>query len=134
MAVEINVRTLQAKDLFTLARIVHNSRGDVEAVIRDVRKPVKLHKLGEVPEDAPAEPELDWTQVGTTIIFSLLGQAEREIKPWLADMARVTPKQFDELGMGQVVDLIEGVVTQEDWPGFLGRLSAIFTSSMQRAT
>lgn len=133
----VQARRLMAKDLFTLARIVRACRADVERAIRETRA-VTLAPLGSLGGDEPlpalATPETDWVQLGTTVLFGLLEQADGGIRSWLADMAGLKPAQFDELPLGELLALVEQVVGQEDWPGFLGRLSAIFASSTARAT
>ena len=65
--------------------------------------------------------------VGSALaIFALLGQAESDIKPWLADMCGLKVREFDELPLAQTLDVVEGIVRQEDWPAFLGRLTGMF--------
>ena len=137
---EVTARKLQARDLFTLAKIIHNAKGDIQEVIREQSqqpRSVQLHGLGEEPEGVPESSgglEIDVNRMGIAVIFSLLGQADQAIKPWLADMAQMKPKEFDELELGQVVSLIEQVVGQEDWAGFLERLSGILSRSMTAST
>lgn len=130
---EIEVRRLQASDLFTLARIVHNSRDEVERVMRAAQPATPpLHKLGEQPAERPvvAAASFDKLEVGVALIFALLGQANSEIRPWLANMCGLKPNEFDRLPLDETLSVIERIVGQEDWPGFLQRLGRVFRGSL----
>jgi hypothetical protein len=115
VATNIHVRPLKGRDIFALTRVIQNSRGELKRLITDSRQ-------------AGGGLSIDDTELALTVLFSLISQAESEIRPWLADMAGITPEAFDELEMTQVMDLLEGIVRQEDWPAFISRLKKMLRS------
>jgi hypothetical protein len=119
----VSVRPLQARDLFTLARVLHNGREEVERLFAERRA-----------AGAAEDGAVDQYAVGVSLLFALLGQAESEVRPWLADMAGLKPAQFDQLSLSDTLAVIEGIVGQEDWPAFLARLQGMISGSLRPTT
>lgn len=112
MAVE--ARQLQTKDLFAAARIFKDARADVLATIAETKA---------------TNPEATQEEMGFALIFGLLNQADTSVRALLSDIAQRTPEQFDVMPLTDLMSLIEQIVGQEDWSGFLGRLSTVVARS-----
>jgi hypothetical protein len=114
----VDVRQLQAQDLFTLLRIGSRLRDEITQVVTESRQ---AKARGE---------DADMEQLGINLVFAALAQADSEIKPWLASMAQLSVQDFEHLPLGGVLELVEGIIRQEDWSAFLGRVTGLVGSAM----
>lgn len=109
------MRNLQAKDLFTLGRVLKGIKP--QEVIKEVNEDTTINK--ENPKVA-----------GVAIIFGVLERAvekksEEKIFEFLAGPMEMTAKEVSEL---DPIDLIEGlfeIASFEKWKDFLSRASKL---------
>lgn len=103
-------RRLQAKDVFTAARVFANAREDILRAVMDLRA---------------EHPDASEKEVGMAIGGVLLQRADTDVHDWLADLAQKTPAEFDAMPLEELLGLIEQLVDNEDWPGFFSRVTGL---------
>ncbi len=104
----MEVRALQVKDIFTVAKILG-----------------KVSKSGRLALASTLAGSASPTDVGISLITGLFTEAEVEVKTWLADMIGVKPSEFETMPPSALIDVIEGIAAQEEWKTFLSRVSSL---------
>lgn len=122
---EIEVRPLQVKDVFVVARMLGK-----------ITKGARL-QLASALAGKKANP----TEVGIVLFQSLVTEAEEDMKAWLADLAGKTKQvtvddetvtvpdvaAFEVLPPTAILDVIEKLIGQEGIKDFFARASSLAT-------
>lgn len=107
----MEIRRLKTKDFFTVATLLGKMASEATK---------------EIGEGSSA------SQIGTIFVSNALKFAEKDLKNWLADLAGIEPKEFDELPFDAPIDIIEQLAEREDLNSFLQRVMQLrskFTKS-----
>jgi len=95
----MQVRKLTVRDVFTLT-----------AMLSKV-------KLPERSDDAQS--------YGLAVILAALRDVGPDMEAWLADMAQSPPDLFRDMAPTAIMDVVEGIISQEEARDFFGRLSKL---------
>lgn len=94
------VRKLQAKDTFTLAVKFERWAGDLKPLLEQISA-VQAGRRNE-SEDTDARA----MELGVSLFGFLMGRID-DIKPWLADLAGMTPEELDEADFDAPIVILE---------------------------
>ena len=108
---EVEIRTMNVNDVFTVARI-----------------------LGKITKSARMElvaafkgKKVDPTYLGMVLIQSLCVEAELELKAWLADVIGKDVEEFGKMPGAVVLDIVEQMMGQADIRDFFARAFSLVT-------
>lgn len=120
------LKELNSKHLFSMFRLI--SKFGIEnfkGIFNDVRGAVNNN--GEVDKEKLAE------QVGMEVIFgavsiiiSNLGNCEKEVYDFLADVSNLTVEEVAELKIDVLASMIIDVIKKEEFKGFFSAVSKSF--------
>jgi len=107
--VDIEIRELQVKDVFAVARMLGK-----------VTKGARIQLAS-----ALTGKKINPTELGMVLFQSLVTEAEEDIKVWLADLAGKEVIEFEIMPAITVLDVIEGLIQKEGIRDFLSRASQL---------
>lgn len=106
------MRTLKTADLFSLSRILKKMN------VKDDIKKVATNVTGLAEEDKKKAEQT--MQIELMMIFvENIGSAEKEINKLLGDLTGKTPKEIEDLGLPELIDLFKELMAQEGVGSFL---------------
>lgn len=105
----MEIRPLQAKDVFTVARML----GKITKSAR-----LELARVITAPKTNP-------TELGIALFQSIFTEAEEDIKMWMADLVGKPKEEFEKMPATAVLDIIEALAAREDIRDFFARASRL---------
>lgn len=105
----IEVRELQVRDVFTIAR-----------ALAKVTKEARL-ELASMLSAKKSNP----TEIGMVLFQSVFTAAEEDLKNWLASMINAKREEFEEMPAMALLDIIEELSKKEGIRDFFGRASSL---------
>jgi len=116
---ELELRSLRTRDFRTLVRIMSHVTDDLQPRIVDILK------RQEVEGDERS------MLLGIAVFESMFREAAEEITNWLADMANLSPEQFDEMPFDAPIKLADRILQQEreHFPAFFDSFSALMNTA-----
>lgn len=107
------MRNLQAKDIFSLARVLKEAK--IQEVIKNIYSNENISAMNA-------------REVGFTVIFEVIGslseeKVEDKIYKFLSGPLEVTEKEVSEMDPCELVDKILEIATVEKWKDFLSKAS-----------
>ena len=115
---ELNMRPLQVKDVFTVARmlgkITKGARSELATALTSKKK---------------ANP----TEIGMALFQSVFIEAEEDLKVWLADLISKEVGEFEAMPPNTVLDIVEKLVAQEGIGDFFAKASQLATKLTEKS-
>lgn len=121
------LRNLTAKDLFKVTAILNKiGIGELKDALNfaDIQKTVSQNK--------DVSKEQIESIIGVNAVFDIasvivknLDKAEKEIFTFLASVTSSTPKEIEDLSMGDFMELIVAVIRKEEFKDFFKRASSL---------
>lgn len=112
---KIEVRGLSVDDVFTVARMVSKvskgARAELVQAMSDKKK-------GKKPKA---------TELGMALFQGLFIESEEDLKAWLASLIGKTKEEFSAMPATTLVDIVDGLMSQEGILDFFGRVSQLVT-------
>ena len=107
---DIEIRKLLVKDVFTVARMLSKVAGRARAEIAAAIK---------------ARESSNPTELGMVMFQTMFAESEEDMKEWLADLIGKTKEEFLSMPATTVIDIIETLMKQEDATDFFARVSRL---------
>jgi len=111
--VEFEVRHLQVKDIFSVARILRNCTQQAREALVKAAQP-------QATEDGQITVNVDRSALAMTFFEAAVDQ-EAELRKLFASLVSVKPEAFDSLPFDAPLDILATVMEQDDLNAFLSK-------------
>jgi len=121
----MEIRKLEVRDLFTVARMLSKVAGGVRS------------QLAEAMGEKKGKKKVNPMELGMAMFSTLFVESEQDMKEWLASLIGKEVEEFNVMPAVVVLDLIEGLAQQDDIRDFFMRassLSANLSKSLKPST
>ena len=134
---ELEIRPLNVDDVFTVAKMLGKiSKSALEEIAEALTREIREEGIEEVEEgemEVDAKKGVNPTRLGMVIISSVFLEAEEDLKAWLGDLIGHSAEEFGAMPANTVLDVIEGLVSQEGIRDFFARASQLATKIIDRS-
>lgn len=115
---KIEVRNVEVDDVFAIAKMLGK-------ITKGAREEIASALSSNMEKTNP-------TEFALVLFQSLLVEADGDLKRWMADLCGIKLEEFVKLPAEVVIDVIEGLATQEGIKGFFARASLLASRGGKR--
>jgi|GEM_PF-1998656 len=132
------VRSLEVRDIFTVAGMLKKITGERREEIINLIKPLSGDKKDKDKQETEEEKEQGTLEAGLNLAFYifdlLIEYAEGDLKKWGASLVGKTPEEFDQLPIDTPLTIIESLAESEDLVGFFQKVSGLYRKINQSSS
>lgn len=132
------VRSLEVRDIFTVAGMLKKITGERREEIINLIKPLSGNKKDKDKQETEEEKEQGTLEAGLNLAFYifdlLIEYAEGDLKKWGASLVGKTPEEFDQLPIDTPLTIIESLAESEDLAGFFQKVSGLYRKINQSSS
>lgn len=137
---KLTVRSLEVRDIFTIAGMLKKITGERREEIINLIKPLSGDKKDKdrQKQETGEEKEQRTLEAGLNLAFYifdlLIEYAEGDLKKWGASLVGKTPEEFDQLPIDTPLTIIESLAESEDLAGFFQKVSGLYRKINQSSS